>query len=89
MTPADLRRLLVAPEIVVVDLALAALRALDRALRAEHPLLHEPPDPADSLVQRRARHILRRAAWLRRALRDYRDAVDDVLADADTCDDPF
>ncbi len=55
MTPSELHRLLIAPEIIVVDLALAALRALDRALLAEHPRLHAPPDPADSLVQRRAR----------------------------------
>jgi hypothetical protein len=89
MNPSELQRLLIAPEIIVVDLALAALRALDRALLAEHPLLHAPPDPADSLVQRRARHVLRRASRLRRALRDYRDVVDDLLADADRRDDPF
>ena len=46
MTPSALHRLLIAPEIIVVDLALAALRALDRALLAEHPRLHAPPDPS-------------------------------------------
>ena len=46
MTPSELHRLLIAPEIIVVDLALAALRALDRALLAEHPRLHAPPRPS-------------------------------------------
>ncbi len=89
MTPSELHRLLIAPEIIVVDLALAALRALDRALLAEHPRLHAPPDPADSLVQRRARLVLRLASRLRRALRDYRHLVDEILADADLPDHPF
>ena len=39
MTPDELHRLLIAPEIIVVDLADAALLALERALLAEHPLL--------------------------------------------------
>jgi len=89
MTPSELHRLLIAPEIIVVDLALAALHALDRALLAEHPLIQAPPDPGDSLVQRRARYVLRRASRLRRALHDYRLVVDDILADSYLRDDPL
>ena len=89
MTPSELHRLLIAPEIIVVDLALAALRALDRALLVEHPLLLAPHDPADSLVKRRARLVRRHATRLRRALRDYRHVVDDVLANAELPDDPL
>jgi hypothetical protein len=43
MTPRQFHRLLVAPEIIVVDLAESALIALDRALRVEHPLVDAPP----------------------------------------------
>jgi hypothetical protein len=45
MTVDELRRLLIAPEIIVLDVALAALRALERALLLEHPLLEAPPRP--------------------------------------------
>lgn len=89
MTPSELQRLLIAPEIIVVDLALAALRALDRALLAEHPLLLAPPSCDDPLARHRARAVLRRAARLRLALSAYRRAVEDILRDANLPDDPF
>src|SRR5262249_5089583 len=47
MTPRRLHRLLIAPEMIVVDATLALLVALDRALRVEHPLLDDQPDPDD------------------------------------------
>jgi hypothetical protein len=39
MTPRQLHRLLIAPEIVVIDAVRAALFALERAILVEHPLL--------------------------------------------------
>ena len=39
MTVEEFRRLLFAPEIIVLDVADAALRALERALILEHPLV--------------------------------------------------
>jgi hypothetical protein len=60
MTVDELRRLLIAPEIIVLDVALAALRAL----LLEHPLLKAPPSADDPLVWQRARSVLRRAARL-------------------------
>jgi hypothetical protein len=89
MTPRQLHQLLVAPEIIVVDLADAALVALQRALRLEHPLLDAPPPTEHPPVRRRARAILCHAQRLRRALRDYRRVVRDVLRDADQPDSPF
>jgi hypothetical protein len=68
MTRRQLHRLLVAPETLVVDLAHAALLALDRALRLEHPRLDVDPD-GDPDLRQRARDILQRAAHLRPALR--------------------
>ena len=90
MTPAQLRRLVVAPEIVVVDLADHALTALRLALLAEHPLLDDDLAAADDPpVQRRARALLRIAIRLRRALRAYRREVHDVLRDIPRSDLPF
>ncbi len=89
MTVDQLRRLLMAPEIIVVDLADAALSALRRAILVEHPTVTEFPDADHSLVLRRAAVVLRHAARLRRALRAYRRAVQRVL-EADSRDDlPF
>jgi hypothetical protein len=79
MTVDQLRRLLIAPEIIVVDLADAALSALRRAILVEHPTLTDLPDADDSDVRRRAAVVLHHAARLRRALRTYRRAVDRVL----------
>jgi hypothetical protein len=90
MTPRQLHRLLVAPEIIVVDLADHALHALGLALLAEHPLIDD--DSAahdDDPVQRRARALLRRARALRRALDDYRSQVERVLHRPDEPELPF
>jgi len=90
MTVDDLQRLLMAPEIVVVELTNATLGALERALRVEHPLLDAGPPTDHPPVRRRARAILRSARRLRAALRDYQDAVDDALRKHDDNDDlPF
>ena len=74
MTSRELHRLLIAPELIVVDATLAVLAALQRALRVEHPLLDAQPDDDDP-VRRRARVALAHAAQLRRALRGYRSLV--------------
>lgn len=79
MTVDELRRLLVAPEMIVVDLADAALVALRRAILAEHPTVREFPSADRSLVLRRAAVVLRSATRLRRALAAYRTAVDRTL----------
>ena len=79
MTVDQLRRLLIAPEIIVVDLVDAALSALRRAIFVEHPTVTELPDADHSDVLRRAAVVLHHVARLRRALRAYRRAVDRVL----------
>jgi hypothetical protein len=89
MTVDELRRLLIAPEIIVLDLTAAALLALERALLLEHPLLHAPPSADDPLVCERARSVLRRASRLRHALRVYRGVVETILREADQDDSPF
>jgi len=43
MTVEEFRRLLFAPELIVLDVADAALTALERALVLEHPLVKNPP----------------------------------------------
>jgi hypothetical protein len=89
MSPLQFRRLLAAPEIVVVDLLDSALSALRLALLAEHPLLDDPLTENDPPVQRRARAALRAARQLRLALRNYRRAVDHVLNEPDDPHLPF
>jgi hypothetical protein len=89
MTVDQLRRLLIAPEIIVIDLADAALAALRRAILVEHPTITEFPDADHSDVLRRAAIVLHHAARLRRALRAYRRAVDRVLEAAPRDDLPF
>ena len=90
MTSAQLHRLLIAPEIIVVDLADHALHALALALLAEHPLIDDDSAAHDDApVQRRARALLRRARALRRALDDYRSHVQRVLRQPDEPDLPF
>jgi hypothetical protein len=80
MSPGALRRLLIAPEIVVVDLVDHALTALRLALLAEHPLLADDLAAIDDPpVQGRARALLRHAVRLRRSLRAYRREVRRVL----------
>ena len=90
MTPGQLHRLLIAPEIIVVDLADHALHALGLALLAEHPLINDDSAAHDDApVQRRARALLRRARALRRALDDYRSQVERVLRQPDEPELPF
>jgi hypothetical protein len=85
----ELRRLLFAPEIIVIDLADAALLALERALRVEHPLLDAPPPTEHPPVRRHARAVLQHALRLRRALRRYRGVVHQLLREADQPDSPL
>ena len=89
MTIDQLRRLLLAPEIIVVDLADATLSALRRAILLEHPTVTEFPDADHSDVLRRAAVVLHHAARLRRAFRAYRRAVDRVLEAPPRDDLPF
>jgi hypothetical protein len=89
MTVEEFRRLLIAPEIIVLDVADAALLALERALVLEHPLVNDPAGDDDPLVRRRARVVLRSAARLVRALHVYRGVVLAILREADFPDDPF
>ena len=77
----SLNRLLIAPEIIAVDLADAALVALERSLRVEHPLVDAPPPTEHPPIRRRARAVLRRAARLRMALRRSRGLVDAILCE--------
>jgi len=81
MTVAELRRLLLAPELVVVNLLDESLTALRLALLTEHPLADDrrAADEEEAPVQRRARAVLRRALRLRRALAAYRREVDLAL----------
>jgi hypothetical protein len=90
MSPRANRKLLVAPELFVVDLADANLRALLRAIRVEHPDLRRDSAPDDpTVLLRRARAILRPALELRRALAEYRRAVDALVDDLHRDDLPF
>ncbi len=88
MTGEELRRLLIAPEIIVVDLTDAALTALRRAILVEHPSLGEFPSDEQSGVRRRAALVLHAAARLHAALEAYRRAVEPVLREPPT-NDPF
>ena len=89
MTRERLRRLRSAPEIIVINLADAALIALRRALLAEHPTVTELPDAEHSDVLRRAAVVLHQTARLRRALNAYRRSVNDVLAPPPSDHSPF
>jgi hypothetical protein len=88
MTVEELRRLLIAPEIIVVDLTDAALAALRRAILVEHPTLGDFPSDEQSGVRRRATLVLHAAARLHRALNAYRRAIEPVLRETSP-DDPF
>lgn len=89
MTADELHRLLIAPEIIVVELTDAALVALRRALLVEHPTLGRTPSAEHCEVRRRAAVVLRSAARLHHALRAYRNAVEAVLADHENDHLPF
>jgi hypothetical protein len=88
MTVEELRRLLIAPEIIVVDLTDAALAALRRAILVEHPTLGDFPSDEQSGVRRRAALVLHAAARLHRALQAYRRAVEPTLRELPP-DEPF
>jgi hypothetical protein len=88
MTPSRLHRLLFAPELLVLDLADAALVTLRRALLTEHPTLDDPAVDHPP-VHRRALLLLRLARRLRRASAAYRRAVDDALRLPPDTDLPF
>lgn len=81
MTSSERRRHRSAPEIVVVDLADAALGALILALTIEHASLEADDDPwrGATPTLRRARHLVRVARRLRAELGRYKLAVDDAI----------
>lgn len=89
MTSGELRRLVLAPELIVVNLAQASLGALQRAILLEHPTVTEFPSADDSPVLLRAATVLRSAARLCRQLRAYRRAVNQLAAEPDHDDLPF
>jgi len=90
MTADHLRRLLAAPEIIVVDLVASALTALRLALLTEHPLLDDDLAAVDDPpIRRSARRLLRHADALLRALRAYRRSVNALLRNVDQPDWPF
>jgi hypothetical protein len=89
MTVEEFRRLLMAPELIVLDVAGAALLAVERALVLEHPLIKNPACDDDPIVRRRAREVLRSSARLLRVLRVYRGVVLTILQEADPDDYPF
>ncbi|MGD0678517.1 MAG: hypothetical protein ABSC94_24175 [Polyangiaceae bacterium] len=82
MTVEEFRQLLIAPEIIVLDVADAALLALERALVLEHPMVNHPARDDDPIVRRRARRVLREADRLLRVLRAYRYVVHAILLEA-------
>jgi predicted signal transduction protein with EAL and GGDEF domain len=88
VNPSDRRRFLAAPELVVVDLALAAVAALERAIRVEHPTLGDFPSDDLLGIPRRAVRLLHAAERLARALAAYRRAVHLSLT-RPLDDDPF
>lgn len=89
MTPRQLHRLLIAPEMIVVDAVRAALFALERAMLVEHPLIDLEPAHDDTPVHRRARAVVHAIHELRRALRRYRTVVQRVTREARANDLPF
>jgi hypothetical protein len=89
MTPRQLHRLLIAPELIVVDVVDAALVALERALCVEHPSLDASPPTEHPPVRHHARDVLRRVERLRASLRGYRRVVNGILREAEQRDSPF
>ena len=87
MTPVE--RLLLAPELIVVDLFDAPLVALERALSVEHPLVDAPPPTEHPPVRRLASAVLCHADRLRASLRAYRRVVNGVLREAERHDSLF
>jgi hypothetical protein len=89
MTADELHSLLLAPELIVLDVVDAALLALERALYVEHPLVGAPPPTEHPPIRRHAAHVLRRAQQLRRELRRYRSVANGILREARLHDLPF
>ena len=89
MTAEELHSLLLAPELIVLDVVDAALLALERTLYVEHPLVRDPSPTEHPPIRRHAAHILRCALQLRRAIRRYRSAVHDILRQERLPDLPF
>ncbi len=86
MTGEELRRLLIAPEIIVIDLTDAALAALRRASSPNTRLSANSPPTSSRGVRRRAALALHAAARLHAALEAYRRAVEPVLREPPTND---
>jgi hypothetical protein len=80
-------RLFMAPELIVVDVAGAAIAALERALLVAHPLLTDGPSTEDPDIRRRAHSVLRLARRLDCALDAYRDTAEEILAEMAESDD--
>lgn len=76
-----------APQLLVVALADAALLAVDRALDCAHPILAAPKRPFLITTERFAAQVLDLTAELAALLRDYADAVRGEIGDFD--DDPL
>jgi len=89
MTAEEFHRLLIAPELIVLDLVDAALVALERALLVEHPLVGAPPPTEHPPIRRHAAHVLRRAMQLRHELRRYRSVANGILREERLPDLPF
>jgi hypothetical protein len=89
MTAEELHKLLLAPELIVLDLVDAALLALERALYVEHPLVGAPPPTEHPPIRRHAALVLRRAQRLRRELRRYRSVANRILRHERLPDLPF
>lgn len=88
MTAQQLHRLLIAPELIVIDVALTTLRALRRALLVEHPTLDARRASDERHIERCARKVLRSSRQLKRDLHEYRATANDIIAAA-TDDIPF
>jgi hypothetical protein len=81
-------RFFAAPELVLVDVALAALAGLERAIRVEHPTLGDFPSDDVVGIRGRALRVLDDAARLASALIAYRRSVESALTPR-VDDDPF
>lgn len=78
------RNLYAARELVELAIVQACLDALHVVLHLEHPTLTDPSSLGDPLTLRRARRVDRFARGLRRAIGDYRRALQaDIDKEAD------
>lgn len=81
MTADELERLLIAPELIVLDIAAAVCVALRRALLLQHPMVIGEPRTDQPPIRRRAVALLRHLDRLECALAAYRATADQVIAD--------